>query len=59
MLINLLIHYNLELEEVKEDEDGWTVSVNKKSQRSRAHGIAKRKLFSQIEEIKIVFKFKF
>ena len=47
-----LIHYNLELEEVKEDEDGWTVSVNKKSQRSRAHGIAKRKLFSQIEEIK-------
>lgn len=46
------IHYQLEIEDNSNDvDDGWSVAVDKKKQRSKAHGNAKRKLFNQIKEI--------
>lgn len=48
---NSRIHYDLQIEEEEDLDDGWTVAKNTKKQRSKAHGIAKKKLFNNLMQI--------
>ena len=48
---NTRIKYNLDIEETVADDDGWTMSVNTKKAKSRAHGIAKTNLYEKFNQI--------
>ena len=45
------IHYDLDIEKPEELDDGWSVAVNTKKQRSIAHGVAKRKLYNLMTQV--------